>query len=99
MELFAKKDKRTELRKEYDEAVKLLKTFVPGTKDYMDQLEIVERIHTILMNEEDHKKKVSPDAVVNGTVGLLQIGAILWHEQFHNITTKAIGFVTKGRVR
>lgn len=99
MEGFAKKDKRTEIEKEYDESVKLLKTYVPGSKDYLDQLEVVERIHTILMDEEDRKKKVSPDAVVNGTVGLLQIGAILWHEQFHNITTKALNFVTKGRVR
>lgn len=96
MKEFAKKDKRTELEKEYDEAVKLLKAEMPGSKEYLDQLGVVERIHAILMNEEDRKKKVSPDAIVNGGVGLLQVGAILWREQLHNVTSKALNFVRKG---
>ena len=97
--VFVKKDKRTELEKEYDNAVKLLKTCLPNSDDYNAQLEVVERLHKMLMEEDDHKKKVSPDALVNGGVGLLQVGAILWREQFHNVTSRALNFVMKGRAR
>lgn len=92
--VFAKKDERSELRKEYDNAVLLLKT-VRGD-DYDEQLKIVERLHALLMAEEEHKKRVNPDAILNGGVGLLQVGAILWREQFHNVTSKALGFVKRG---
>ena len=95
--MFTKKDKRTEIEKEYDEAVKLLKTYVPGSTDYIGQLEIVERLNKMIMDREDRKKKVSPDAIVNGSIGLLQITAILCQETFHNITTKAVQFVKKAR--
>lgn len=97
--VFAKKDKRSDIEKEYDEAVLLLKTYLPGSKDYLEQLSVIERIHTILMDEEDRKKKVNPDAVIGGAVGLLQVGAILWREQLHNVTSRAINFCFKGRVR
>ena len=97
MKGFSKKDKRSELEKEYDEAVKLLKTNVCGTDAYMAQLEVVERLNKMLMDQEDRKKKVSPDAIVNGSIGLLQITAILCQETFHNITTKAVGFCKKMR--
>ena len=99
MKGFAKKDKRSELRKEYDEAVSLLKTYLPGSDEYLSQLDVIERLHTMVMEEEDRKHNVSPDALVNGGVGLLQVGAILWREQLHNVTSKALGFVFKGRVR
>lgn len=99
MKGFAKKDKRSELEKEYDDAVKLLKTEVPGTQGYLDQLSVVERINVMLMEQEDRKQRITPDAIVSGCVGLIQIGTILFHEQAHNITTKALNFVTKGRVR
>lgn len=95
--MFTKKDKRTELEKEYDEAVKLLKTNLPGSDNYMAQLEVVERLNKMIMDQEDRKKKVSPDTIVNGSIGLLQIGAILCQETFHNITTKALNFVKKAR--
>lgn len=97
MKKFAKKDKRSELQKEYDEAVKLLKAELPGTDAYLAQLDIVERLNKMLMDQEDRKKKINPDTIVNGGVGLLQIGAILFHEQFHNITTKAFGLVKRMR--
>lgn len=99
MKKFVKKDKRTELQKEYDNAVLLLKTYAPGSDEYNDWLEVIERMHALLMAEAATKKTVSPDALVNGGVGLLQVGAILWREQFHNVTSKALGFVTKGRTR
>lgn len=99
MNVFVKKDEKSELRKKYDEAVELLGTFVSGSKEYLDQLDVVERIHKMLMEEECHKKTVSPDSIVAGAIGLLQVGAIIGHERFHNITTKAMNFVFKGRAR
>lgn len=97
--VFVKKDKRSELEKEYENAVKLLKTESPGSDGYRAQLDVVERLHTMLMDEKDRKRTVSPDAIVTGCVGLLQVGGILCHERLHNITTKAMNFVFKGRVR
>lgn len=92
-----KKDKRSELEKERDEAVKLLKAEIPGSDDYAKQLSIVERLNKLVMEEKDRKKTVSPDTIVNGTVGMMQVVAILFKEQFGVIATKAIGFVKKPR--
>lgn len=99
MKKLTKKDKRTELEKEYDNAVSMLKTYLPGSDEYLSQLDVVERLHEMLMTEKENERKVSPDSIINGTVGLLQVGAILWREQLHNVTSKALNFVFKGRVR
>lgn len=94
-----KDDKKSELEKEYENAVKLLRTCTPNTSDYDAQLKVVERFHEMLMAEESYKRKVSPDAIIAGAVGVFQVGAILWHERAHNVLTKALQFVIKGRVR
>lgn len=92
-----KKDKRSDLEKERDEAVKLLKAEIPGSDDYVNQLSIVERLNKLVMDEKDRKKTVSPDTIVNGTVGMLQVMSILFKEQFGVVASKAIGFVKKPR--
>ena len=95
--MITKKDNKSMLEKEYDSAVMQLKTFLPGSEEYLDQLEVIERLHKLIVEKNSTKKQVSPDTVLNGVVGLLQVGAILGHERLHNITTKAIGFVRKVR--
>lgn len=95
--ILEKKDKRTELQKEYDDAVKLLKAEIPGTDAYKEQLEIVERINKMIMDQEDRKKKISPDVIVNGAVSLIGIGSILCKERVGVIASKALAFVKKPR--
>lgn len=100
MKLAVKKpDKRSNLRKEYDDAVLLLKTYRPDMPEYELQLKNVERLHKLLMEEESHKLRVSPDAVLGLAGNLLGIGVIVKHEEFNTITSKALGFVMKGRLR
>lgn len=94
-----KKDKRSDLRKEYDNAVLLLKTMSPNSDEYQTQLKSVERLHKLLMDEEEHKNRVSKDALLGAFVGLGQVGLILSWEHMHNITSKALNFVLKGRLR
>lgn len=95
----SKKDKRSDLRKEYDNAVVLLKTIIPGSDEYQTQLKTVERLHKLLMDEEEHKNKISLDGVLACMTNLLGIGIIVGYEQFHHIGSKAINFVLKGRLR
>lgn len=92
-----KKDKSSALRKEYDEQVLLLKTCLSDSPEYSSQLKNVERIHKLLMEEEANKKTLTPDAVLNCITSLVSVGAILKHEELHNITTKALQFIIKGR--
>lgn len=42
--------------------------------------------------------KVSPDTIVVGLINLVGIGLILGHEKLNVITSKALGFVIRGRV-
>lgn len=46
----------------------------------------------------DKKPKVSPDTVALIAANLLGIGLILWHEKADVITTKALGFIIKGKI-
>lgn len=99
MKGFVKEDKRTELEKEYDRAVERLKTYEIGTKEYDELLAFVERLRQLVDSEKKTKPAVSPDTIVGGVLALAQIGVIVGYERFHSITSKAMGFVTKGRVR
>ena len=96
---FNKKDKRSELEKEYDNAVLLLKACSPGSDAYDAQLDVVERLHKLLESDKEHKRELSPDAILGAIMQGLSIGAILQHERLHNITSKALQFVSKGRLR
>lgn len=94
------KDKRSDLRKEYDEAVLYLRSIGPiHEKEYMEQLKNVERLHKLLMDEEEHKDKLSRDGVLACITNILGIGIIVGYERFHHIGSKAINFVLKGRLR
>lgn len=94
-----KKDKRSDLKKEYDDAVGLLRTMGTTSSDYQTQLKNVERLHKLLMEEEEHKNVVTKDGALACLTNLLGIGIIVGYEQFHHIGSKAISFVLKGRWR
>lgn len=97
--VFVKKDKRSEIEKERDDAIKLLKAKIPGSDGYLDQLKIIERLDKLVSDEKSRKQHPSPDTIVTGLVGCAQVGAILFREEFHSVTSKALSFVIKGRVR
>lgn len=97
--VFAKKDKRTELEKERDELIELLRKTSPELDAYAEHLSVIERLDKLIAEEEKRRPHASPDTIITAIAGSVQVGAILFREQFHNVTSKALGFVLKGRVR
>lgn len=98
--IFAKKDKRSELEKERDRSLEILSRLTPGTDQYRRVMDEVARLNDALMAEKDHERKpISWDTVATCLTQGLSVGMILHHEAFHNVTSKALGFVMKGRVR
>ena len=88
-------DKRTNLEKEIDEILRLMTISDRTSEDYelyLDRLEVLYKL-----KNGDVKKVVSPDTLAIIAGNLLGIGMILSYERCHVITSKAIGFVIKGR--
>ena len=88
-------DKRTNLEKEIDEVLRLMTISDRTSEDYelyLDRLEVLYKL-----KNGDVKNVVSPDTLAIIAGNLLGIGMILTYERFHVITSKAIGFVIKGR--
>ncbi len=97
MLLTKRKDKRTELRKEIDENIQTLREMDFG-EDYEKQLGIVERLSKIEIETKKVTIKVSPDTIAIIAGNLLGIALILGFEKANVLTSKALGFVMRGRV-
>ena len=109
MKLFTKrKDKRTELEKERDVAIEDLRntTWEAETEAneneihkknlYNEKLKRIERLNDLI--GEKSKKGISPDTALIVAANLLGIMLIISHERVNVITSKALGFVMRGRV-
>ena len=92
-----KKDKRTALEKEIDSVIDCMSKYQKDSKEYSAMLANLKSLMT-LKAEESAKKKVSPDTVAIVAGNLLGIVLILTYEKANIITTKALGFIIKGRV-
>lgn len=90
-----KRDKRTNLDKEIDSLLEKLKTVDKTSEDYATMIGHLTKLTTAKSLEP--KQKVSPDtkALIGGN--LLGIVLILCYEKADVITSKALGFVLKGR--
>lgn len=91
-----KKDKRTNLEKEIDRVLSEASYLKPDSKEYAEIVENVEKLYKAKSYEKS--SSVSPDTIATVVGSLLGIGLIIWNEQAHVITSKALGFVIKGRV-
>lgn len=97
MKLFAKKEK-TKLEVEIDRVLDKLSTIDPVKHEYeyeviTDQLS---RLHEAKSRDADNQVSMDTLAIIAGN--LLGIGLILNYEKANIITTKALGFIIKGRV-
>ncbi len=63
----------------------------PGTKEYNDILETVERINKVRNSQKS--EPVNKGDFIPAITNILGIGLILQHERLHVITSKAVGFV------
>lgn len=91
-----KKDKRSIEEKQIDELIEKLAM----EADTADKASEVQR----LMNQREEirnkkKGKIDPNTVIGAAVGIVQVVTIVGYENFHALTSKALSFVHKGRLR
>lgn len=88
--------KKSKLDEEFDACLDEMSSVSTASEEYDKMVRNLERLHRLKMEEKC--RKVSPDtkAVIAGN--LLGILLILGYEKANVITSKALGFVLKGRV-
>jgi len=91
-----KKDRRSKLEKEIDLILDEMRGIEATTSEYLIRLDNLERLHK--MNNENKNRKVKPDTIAIVMTNLIGIGMILGYERVNIITSKALGFVLRGRV-
>lgn len=91
-----KKDKRSHAEVKMDELISTL-------SDKATTPEEADKVLKLMKSREElrncKKSKVDPNVVISAAVGLIQVGAILKVEDLKVITSKAMSFVHKGRLR
>lgn len=88
------KKKQTKLEKEISLVLDKLKKEDVGTEEYQNILDHLSKLYE--MKQKD-KSSISPDTVAVVVGNLLGIILILKHEELNVITSKALGFVIRGR--
>ena len=58
----------------------------------------MEKMVILVKTKNEGKKPIDPNTIIAVAGGLLQVVLIIGHERLHVLTSKAIGFVLKGRV-
>jgi hypothetical protein len=92
-----KKDKRTNLDMAIDKLVLELEVTNASSPEYekmVKNLEVLKKANSY----ESGRKKISPDTILIVAANLVGIVLILGYEQASVVTSKALGFVVKGRV-
>lgn len=87
------RDRRTDIEKLIDEQIINNVGTVDNLKDLNEVVELYER-----RQKAGKKPVVSPDTIAVIAGNLLGIGLILSYEKLNVISTKALGFVLRGRV-
>jgi hypothetical protein len=97
LKIFTKHDKRTNLEKEIDSVLGQMSDKSADSDEYTT---MVGNLETLCKVKDNTKKKVNIpwEPIIVGTFGIMQILLIMNHEKVDVITTKAMGYVTKGRV-
>ena len=89
-------DKRTELEQEISNLLKSMRDYDPTSDEYKAAANALKTLCEA--KSYDKARKVSWDTIFIVGGNLVGIAMILWHEQANIITSKALGFVLKGRV-
>ncbi len=93
---FPKKDKRTSEEIKTDELIERLAAKAATAEECSDVLRLMRSREEL---RSAKKIKIDPNVVISGAVGIVQVAAILKSEEIRAVTSKAISFVTKGRLR
>lgn len=95
-----KQQKLVILRKLSDEQGRLTEDVLKyeiGSKEYEEAWEQLKKVSTMMDEVMTKKKFTLNDKWIPIIGSLLSIALIMTHEQSHVITTKAFGFIPKGR--
>ena len=95
MKLFAKKEVRTRLDDEIDKLHDKLQ-FRLEPKEYTAMSEHLLRLYEA--KSKENSRSISPDTIAMIAGNLLGIGLIINYEKAGIITSKALGFIIKGRI-
>lgn len=90
-----KGNKSNKLEMEIESVLEQLSAYSPESEQYSEILANLERLYKI---SENKTSGVSPDTIAMIAGNLLGIALILGYEKTNIITSKALGFVLKGRV-
>jgi hypothetical protein len=96
--MFTRKEKpkyQLLLEDELEQQLKLLRSHLSGSEEYVKTLNYVERLHGMI--DEEKYSIVSKDALLNVGANLLGIFMIIKHERVNVITSKALSFVIRPR--
>lgn len=96
--MFTKKEK-TELEKEIDQIIIGMRDLPVDSKEYELRLAKLERLQKIQSAQNEQKDTISRDTLAGIAANLLGIGLICNFERLHVITSKALGFVSKLRIK
>lgn len=68
-----------------------------------DSAEKAAKVQQLMKNREEirnaKRSKIDPNTVIGAAVGIVQVCTIVGYERFHAMTSKALSFVHKGRLR
>lgn len=92
MDVFKKKHS---LKREIESVLKRMSELSPDSDEYAKMAKNLETLYSAASKSKD---KVSLDTIVTVAGSLLGIILIINHEQTGIITSKALGFIIKGRV-
>ena len=92
-----KRDRRTNLEKEIDKLMSELDRIAPTCETYQKTLSTIERLEHIRGDRQQKKRTISPDTIAVVAGNLLGIILILNYEKINVVTSKALGFVIRGR--
>lgn len=91
---FFKRDRRTNLEKEIDDVLEVLKELEKDSDEYTAVVANLESLYTSRSLEKGHVSKDTMAIVTGNLIGVL---IIVGYEQANVMTSKALGYVIKGR--
>lgn len=93
-----KHDRKTNLEKEIDRVLLLMSVLKPESKEYSTMVDNLKELYKVNIEGKEKDRSIKPDTIALIAGNLLGIGLILGYEKTNVITTKALGFIMKGRV-
>lgn len=99
MPKLTKKDKRSHAEKVIDEKIDKYADDAQKPEEICKVQQMIQNQQTIRNGKKNTIFGLAPETVFTGAVSLVQIGAIIKAEDLRAITSKAMAFVHKGRLR